>query len=95
MINRNACFAYFNKSWGIPRGIRTGGTVALSATQVRGHSFRFRRSGAATFSASDQGTAESRIVRIEAAASRDAGPDDTLEHVTENIAAAEALVAGA
>jgi predicted benzoate:H+ symporter BenE len=64
---------------------------------VRGHSFRFRRSGAATFSASDQGTAESRVVRIEAAvvAGRDAGPDDTLEHVTENIAAAEALVAGA
>jgi hypothetical protein len=24
MINGNACFAYFNKNWGIPRSIRRG-----------------------------------------------------------------------
>jgi hypothetical protein len=24
MINRNACFAYFNKSWGIPFFFETG-----------------------------------------------------------------------
>jgi hypothetical protein len=35
MINRNACFAYFNKSWGIPGAGYAGGILSAGVDGIR------------------------------------------------------------